>query len=737
MLRFILLTGLYVLGAWFATAFISAPNQVTLFWPASGVAFAAVLRYGPRWCLFPLAPILITHAWFSPVPVSFLPFSVASNVLGSLLGYYIARLPDQQTRMSVRSGFAQLRGGVGMATVSGIVGSLGLVWSGMVPANDFWPAFAKWSMGDLLGIVSVAPSMLLLTADAHAHPDLPRRNDYSPPREKIGWLLALAVCYSVFYIGGGRNSLYSLGLVALPVSLMIWSALRFQPAWTVLGTAFAILFLTSIIGLGLAGFQPPQDPIDAAVLLGFMCLFGIIPLVLVAAVMEQQVSARKELRRATTDSETGLPNRAAFEEAAMRTLSLPGEQCGLAYLDLDHFTLINDTASHAAGDALIHGIGSLLKAHAGSDARAFRIGGDEFALLLRGDAEKLRAQADAVRQAIETYRVGWQDDVLNTTVSIGLVPFKPGKIEYPRLLSLADAACFTAKELGGNRVMLASQEPGELHERTEAMRWAVRIREALDRGLFELDCQAIAPLIAHPGEGRHFEVLLRLRDPHSGERLAPGHFIPAAERFQLGVALDRHVVDLLLTWLEARPDAAAQVQTCAINLTAGSLVDEGFRQFVFERLRRSSVDARKLCFEITETSAVRDMARAQELIAQLRGLGCAFALDDFGTGFCSFNYLRSLDVDYFKIDGSFVRGLESEPLSMAVIRSITDIAHVLDKKTVAEHTENEAVCAVLRDLGVDFAQGFGVHRPEPIEAFFRNPLQLPRLHGPRDRLISG
>ena len=252
----------------------------------------------------------------------------------------------------------------------------------------------------------------------------------------------------------------------------------------------------------------------------------------------------------------------------------------------------------------------------------------------------------------------------------------------------------------------------------QAMHWALRIREALDANLFEIDCQSIAPLHEHAVEGRHFEVLLRMRDPHTGERMAPDRFIPAAERFQLGVALDRHVVNLTLGWLEARPDAAAQVHTCAINLTAASLVDEGFGVFLYHRVRNSRLPAYKLCFEVTETSAVRDLARAQGLIQKMRSLGCAFALDDFGTGFCSFNYLRSLDVDYFKIDGSFVRDLESSSLSMAVIRSITDIAHVLNKQTIAEHTENDAIFASLRELGVDFAQGFGIHKPEPIEAYF-------------------
>jgi len=717
MLRLLLLSGLYLLGSWYAEAFIRAPGQVTLFWPAAGVAFAAVLRYGPRWSAFVPIPVLLTHWLFSPVPAGFLPFSVASNLIGAIVGFYAAGLPHLAPRITVHDGFCQLRGALAMVVTSGLIGTIGLISAHMVPMAEFWPAFAKWSMGDLLGIICVTPSLLMASAPRQRRPDGPRVSDYSPAREKYLWLAALLLSYTIFYVGSLENSLYSLGLVALPMSLLVWSAIRFEPAWTVFGTAFAVLFLTSMIGLGVAGFDPPDHPLDAALLLGFMCLFAIIPLVLVAAVLEQLQATRKVLRRATTDSATNLPNRAAFEEAALTALAADGPRA-LAYLDLDHFTLINDTASHAAGDALIHGIGSLLKARVGHRDEVFRIGGDEFALLLEGEPATVQAKVEELRVAIESYRVGWQDHVLNITVSIGLVPFRSQQIEYARLLSLADAACFTAKELGGNRVCLASQEPGEMQERTEAMRWAVRIREALDRHLFELDCQDILPLHGQHIDGRHFEVLLRMRDPDTGERLGPGHFIPAAERFQLGVALDRRVVELVLGWLETRPDAAAQVHTCAINLTAASLVDEGFRQFLLERVKHSSLAANKLCFEITETSAVRDLARAQQMIAEMRRLGCAFSLDDFGTGFCSFNYLRSLDVDYFKIDGSFVRDLDSSPLSTAVIRSITDIAHVLNKQTIAEHTQTESVCAALRALGVDFAQGFGLHRPEPIERYF-------------------
>ncbi|MGH8030690.1 MAG: EAL domain-containing protein, partial [Arenimonas sp.] len=600
------------------------------------------------------------------------------------------------------------------------IGAAGLDYAGMLGNVEPLHAFLRWSMGNLLGIIAIGPALLTMTAPHGTHPDLPRASDYASPREKTVWIAVLLACYVIVYVGGQARGDYALGFVALPMSMLLWSAIRFQIQWTATGTAMTVLYLTSLTGFGIAGYQPPDAPLDAALLLGFLSLLGIVPMVLTAASYESRVAARRALRRATTDSSTGLPNRAAFEEASRRALAaMPATPRALLYLDLDNFTLINDTASHAAGDALIHGIGSLLRARIGSGDQVFRIGGDEFALLLvEPGAGGYEARAEDLVRGIESYRVGWETHVLNITVSVGMVPFAPGEIEYARLLSLADAACFTAKELGGNRVCVASQEPGETQQRTESMRWAVRIREAIDQGLFELDCQTIAPLRESRGDGRHYEVLLRMRDPASGQRLGPGNFIPAAERFQLGVQLDRHVVELAIGWLESRPDAVAQTTTCAINLTAASLVDENFSQFLHDRVRYGKVPAHKLCFEVTETSAVRDLSRAQALISRMRGLGCTFALDDFGTGFCSFNYLRGLDVDYFKIDGSFVRDLDSSPLSMAVIRSITDIAHVLRKKTIAEHTESDAVCATLRSLGVDFAQGYAIARPVPMREYF-------------------
>jgi diguanylate cyclase (GGDEF)-like protein len=736
MLRFVVLVALYLAGFALADAFIHTEGQVALYWPSAGLGFAIVLRYGWRWagCVatavflahFPFGNFLpfLPHGWaLSPAPAKFIPFSVAANSIGPLVGAWYAGNQSYANAFSLRTGLLQLRGSVTAAAVGALIGSAGLLYNDMFGGGNPVHAYAKWMMGDLLGIVAVAPAFLILTARPGGSPDLPRPSDYAGSRERTVWVALLLLSYALVYVGGNVRGDYALGLVALPMSLLLWCAIRFPIAWTATSVAITTLYLTSLTGFGLAGFQPPDAPLDSALLLSFLTLLGVVPMVLAAANFESRVSARKILRRATTDSSTGLPNRAAFEEAARRTLAGPATPRALVYLDLDNFTLINDTASHAAGDALIHGIGSLLRARMGGGDQVFRIGGDEFALLLTDPgAGGFEARAEDLVRGIESYRVGWEAHVLNITVSVGLAQFTPGEIEYARLLSLADAACFTAKELGGNRVCLASQDAGETQQRTESMRWAVRIREAIDQGLFELDCQTIAPLREGRGDGRHFEVLLRMRDPATGERLGPGNFIPAAERFQLGVQLDRHVVELAIGWLEARPDAVAQTSTCAINLTAASLVDENFSQFLHDRVRWGKVPAHKLCFEVTETSAVRDLSRAQALIARMRSLGCTFSLDDFGTGFCSFNYLRGLDVDYFKIDGSFVRDLDSSPLSMAVIRSITDIAHVLRKKTIAEHTESEAVCATLRSLGVDFAQGYAIARPVPMREYFSLPV---------------
>lgn len=734
--RLLILTGLYLAGAAFALHLIEGPGEVALFWPASGLAMAVVVRYGPRWWLYVLGANLLMHALLDPVPWSFLPFSALSNALGALLGGCWVRHRVPQYQADVSTGLALLQGGLLMGIVSAAIGATGLSLSGLAAYSGWGVSFVRWAMGDFLSVTALSPLLLWLLSPARRQPapTLPDAVDFASLGERSGWLSILALSLLAIVAGAQMAGAFALAMVAVPLALLLWSAMRFPPVWTLAGSALGIVSLTTATAAGVNGFPQPSQPLEVAILLAFLSLIGIAPMLVMAGAHERRLGEARLLHRARTDSLTGLPNRTAFEDriADEPDLSSLGSACALAYIDLDHFTLVNDTASHAAGDALIKSIASLLRARLHERDELYRIGGDEFTAIFHecrgGDA---RSRAEGLLGAIDEFRLVWGTHVLSTTASIGLALFdRHDPAHQANVLAQADAACFTAKEMGGAQVCLAAPGAGETFKRTEAMYWALRIRDSLDHHRFELYCQGISPLAPRPGgnpAGRHFEVLLRLNQGPELQPLLPGEFIPAAERFGLCVRIDREVVAAVLDWLDDHPAHLAEVDTCAINLTADALMDESFAGFLAERLHMSRVQPHQLCFEITETSAVYDLARAQRFISRMRLLGCRFALDDFGTGFSSFGYLRSLDVDFIKIDGSFVREMQSSALATAVIRSITDIARVLNVQTVAEHTESEQVCAALRELGVDHAQGFALHQPEPIADFFRRPAASGRV----------
>ncbi|GAB2495846.1 putative bifunctional diguanylate cyclase/phosphodiesterase [Arenimonas alkanexedens] len=721
---FLLLVALYVLGAAYSSALVDGPAEVALFWPASGVALAGVMRFGLRWVWFVPIGGLLAHLLFAPVPMAFLPWSLASNLIGVMVGASLLKRAPGNNPLTVKFGLRALAGGTVMATTSALIGTAGLLQTDMIGLPALPASLSLWFLGDLLGVASITPAVLLALARRERR-QVTDSGRYAAEPEQLLWNVVMATSYLLMAWAGSLGGNYALGLVALPLGVLVWSALRFPPLHTALAIAVTMLLVAGMAGMGLAGYPAPAHTRDSVSLLAFLTAVASLPMILSFAMHQQRASAASLIQRASTDPLTGLANRNAFEDQVRAALAEPAAPAmALAYLDLDHFKLINDTASHVAGDSLIRGVAGIIEAHRHPNDLLARTGGDEFALLLRNCTPMVAEdRARALLRAIEGYRCGWNGQVLATTASVGMVTAQPGKADYAQLLSQADAACFTAKEKGGNRVCMASLDGGELLDRTAAMKWVVRIRESLENQALELYCQSIVPLHEGLQEGRHFEVLLRLRDPRTGELIMPGRFMPAAERFHLGTRIDREVIGQTLSWLEANPDAAATVGTCSINLSGDAMIDEAFISFVAERLRRSGFPGSKLCFEVTETSAVRDLARAQRFINEMRALGCRFALDDFGTGFCSFNYVQALDVDYFKIDGSFVRDMDSSPLSMAVVRSINEIAHVLGKHSIAEHTESEAQRKALAALGVDFAQGHAVDRPLPIATYFAAPIR--------------
>jgi len=435
----------------------------------------------------------------------------------------------------------------------------------------------------------------------------------------------------------------------------------------------------------------------------------------VVLVMHDQTRERAFLRdlawQASHDALTGLPNRREFETRLERLLAREGlTQASLLFIDLDQFKIVNDTSGHFHGDRLLRQLCELLASRLGEDACLARLGGDEFGVLLES---RTPAEAEAVAERL---RLGVGDlqfeaagQAFRVGLSIGVVHLGAQFLTPEEALRLADLACYAAKDKGRNRIQVFAPGDVELDQRHDEMTWVQRLHRALDEDRFRLYVQPILGLGSQTAADRHVEVLLRLEE---GDRLiAPGAFIPAAERYGLMPDLDRWVIAAALARFAELP--AGLLDTLAINLSGHSLGDTDLAEFVREQLQRWRIEPARICFEITETSAVANLDAARQFMAELRGLGVRFSLDDFGAGMSSFTYLKHLPVDYLKIDGSFVRHLLEDPVDSAMVEAINRLGHLTGKKTIAEFAENDAVVTALRALGVDYAQGYGIARPQP------------------------
>ncbi|HEX7114262.1 MAG TPA: EAL domain-containing protein [Steroidobacter sp.] len=433
------------------------------------------------------------------------------------------------------------------------------------------------------------------------------------------------------------------------------------------------------------------------------------------------VSESRELNRklsyhASHDILTGLVNRREFEarlERALKSARAREASYALCYIDLDQFKIINDNCGHSAGDALLGQVGALLKSKIRWRDTVARLGGDEFGVLLEScSLEEAVRNAEALREAIRNYKFVWEERTFRLGASIGVVPISPDNNDVASLLSAADSACAAAKEAGRNRIYSFQENDIDLMRRRREMQWAARINNALEDNRFEIYRQVIQPL-QHPQEGLHYELLLRMRD-EAGKIVAPDQFIVAAERYGLTPNIDRWMIEHALRWLVSEADEREKLELCSINLSGQSLGDDKFLPFVIEHFHRSGIDASKICFEITETAAIASFSQANRFIHALKELGCRFALDDFGTGLSSFGYLKHFPVDFLKIDGSFVKEILHDPIDREMVRSINEIGHLTGKQTIAEFAENVEIIEMLRSLGVDYAQGYGIATPQRV-----------------------
>jgi len=428
--------------------------------------------------------------------------------------------------------------------------------------------------------------------------------------------------------------------------------------------------------------------------------------------------ARELQHQAAHDALTGLINRAEFERRLSNSLRDTDEHGSchvLCYLDLDQFKVVNDTCGHIAGDELLRQLAALFRVRVRDTDVLARLGGDEFGIILMNcGIQEAQAMADSVRELVENFRFSWEDRTFAVGVSIGLVPIDGQGYGLTELLRASDAACYAAKESGRNRVHVFQTDDKALLERQGEMQWVNRIRQALDDDRLRLFVQPIQSLNSPPESQKRFEVLVRMLD-EQGRIVPPGAFMPAAERYNVACAIDRWVVANTLAWIgDHARRCGGNPGHYSINLTADSLTDEDFLGFVHERIKRERVPPQSLCFEITETNAIANLSRALEFMRSLKAIGCAFALDDFGSGVSSFGYLKNLPVDYVKVDGSFVRDICVDSTARVMVASINNIAQEMGLKTVAEFVENQAIVDELRQLGVDYAQGFHLGKPRPL-----------------------
>jgi diguanylate cyclase (GGDEF)-like protein len=426
-------------------------------------------------------------------------------------------------------------------------------------------------------------------------------------------------------------------------------------------------------------------------------------------------------RQAQRDELTGLLNRKSFEQvlAAAYTSAIASGRSGvLGYFDLDRFNVINTTCGHAEGDKLLKVVAEVFKQHAGDKTTVARLGGDEFAIIIEGASriEGLK-RITALHEEIRNIRFSCEENQFNVTSSVGLAEIDNSSDSSGRLLSAVDAACFTAKDQGRDNIQIHNPENTRISNRTTILEWVGRINVLFEKNLIQLRCQKIDPVHKTVNSLPHYEVLLDVHD-EEGNKVPTEEFIVAAERYNRIIDIDTWVVDYVLSWLEEHRSKLNRISGISINLSGNSIGNRKFMEHVLERLSEGGFPSDKVIFEVTETIAINSIDNAARFMRKLKEVGCRFSLDDFGSGTSSYSYLKSLPIDYLKIDGAFVKDVARNAHDYAVVKSINEIGHVMGMKTVAEYVEDEFAFQALKAIGLDYVQGFGVEKPIPLFKLF-------------------
>jgi Amt family ammonium transporter len=423
--------------------------------------------------------------------------------------------------------------------------------------------------------------------------------------------------------------------------------------------------------------------------------------------------------QASHDPVTRLYNRAEFDRRLSHlleeTLFEDQHHC-LLYLDIDRFIVVNDNCGYAAGDGLLRQVAALIKRSIRNSDLLARLGGDEFGILLsQCNLEAAERIAETIRHEVQGFRFAWGGKTFAQSISIGMVPIDKHSKSVEQILSFADIACLTAKEEGRNKIHIYHPVESSAAKRHGEAQWVTRIRTALEEDRFVLYVQPISSVTVAKARREHVEVLIRMLDEDSGV-IPPGAFIPAAERFGLMLSVDRWVIDQVTRFITANREVClASERRFFVNLSGHSVCDDDFLQWILETIQKQNIPVGMLCFEITETAAITNLTSAEHFMRTLQRYGCEFALDDFGSGLSSFGYLKHLPVEYLKIDGAFVKEMLDDAIDDSMVDAINRIGHIMGLETIAEFVESLDILQRLREIGVDFVQGYGICKPFPIE----------------------
>ncbi len=445
-----------------------------------------------------------------------------------------------------------------------------------------------------------------------------------------------------------------------------------------------------------------------------------------------RILSRRLKYQASHDILTKLINRSEFEKRVRNAITQAQNYDGnsaVLYIDLDRFKLINDICGHAAGDELLKQVAKLLRSIVEKENSVARMGGDEFAVLIENtpisEAEKV---ANKILADLAAYRFSWDEKSFSIECSIGMAEIQPTCDGLTYILNAVDSACYLAKESGRNCIRTYCDGDDTIIERKGQERWIQHFDKAIEKDDLVLYAQPIVSLAKNEKKKTSIEVLVRMLDD-DGSIIPPNAFLPAVERYDRAYKLDRWIIESVFKFVNSHKKAVKKLTKISINLSGQSVAEDELLPFIQQKTRQYGIDSSKICFEVTETAAIANLTTAIDLIEQLKQDGFLFALDDFGSGLSSFAYLKTLPVDFLKIDGIFVKDIQTDKVNYAMVKAIHEMSAVLDKQTIAEYVENEAVVELLSEIGVDYGQGFYLGKPQPIEEFFSKGSVFSKIAG--------